>query len=61
MCVNGTLYVVGGLQSYTVENYDPRMNEWIQKTPTPEFYDDRKPSFKGCALKLSKGVLNKLK
>ena len=63
MCVNGTLYVLGGLQSYTVESYDPRMNEWIQKTSIPEdkFYDDRKPSFKGCALKLSKGVLNKLK
>ena len=63
MCVNGTLYVLGGLQSYTVESYDPRMNEWIQKTSIPEdkFYDDRKPSFKGCALKLSKGVLDKLK
>ena len=63
VCVNGTMYVLGGLQSYTVERYDPGMNEWTQKTsiPVDKIYGDRKPSFKGCALKLSKGVLDKHK
>ena len=62
VCVNGKLYVLGGSESYTVESYDPRMNEWTQKTSIPvNNYLDRKPSFKGYALKLSKGVLNKLK
>ena len=63
VCVNGTLYVLGGFQSYTVESYDSRMNEWIQKTsiPVDKIHDNWKPSFKGCALKLSKGALDKLK
>ena len=40
VCVNGTLYVLGGSQSvcrseYTVESYNPRENLWTQKTSTP--------------------------
>ena len=64
VCVNGTLHVLGGFQSYvTVESYDSRMNGWIQKTsiPVDKIDEDWKPSFKGCALKLSRGVLDKLK
>ena len=69
-CVNGTLYVLGGSRyqsflspEYTVESYNPTTNEWIQKTSIPEdeVQGKPKPSFKGCALKLSKGVLDKLK
>ena len=69
-CVNGTLYVLGGSRyqllfspEFTVESYNPTTNEWIQKTSIPgdEIKGKPKPSFKGCALKLSKGVLDKLK
>ena len=70
VCVNGTLYVLGGsshheLESpeYTVERYDPTINEWAKKSsiPVDEVKGKSGPSFKGCALKLSKGVLDKLK
>ena len=70
VCVNGTLYVLGGITyrffvspEYTVESYDATINEWAKKTsiPVDEFKDKSKPSFKCCALKLSKGVLDKLK
>ena len=70
VCVNGTLYVLGGSAyrllvspEYTVESYDPTINEWAIKTfiPLDKVKDKSEPSFKGCALKLSKGVLDKLK
>ena len=67
VCVNGTLYVLGGTRNdkwgYSVESYDPTMNEWTQKTsiPVDKIPGDSKPTFKGCALKLSKGVLDKHK
>ena len=70
VCVNGTLYVLGGsrhpewfLPEYTVEKYDATINKWAKKTsiPVDEFKDKSKPSFKCCALKLSKGVIDKLK
>ena len=68
VCVNGTLYVLGGSQGsfwdfeYTVESYDPTVNEWTQKTAIPEdeIPEEEKPSWTGCALKLSKAVLDKL-
>ena len=68
VCLNGTLYVLGGLNyasetEVTVESYDPTVNKWIVKTsiPVDKNSEEQKCSFKGCALKLSKGVLNKLK
>ena len=68
VCVNGTLYVLGGSQGlfgfseYTVESYDPTMNEWTQKTAIPEdeIPEKEKRSWRGCSLKLSKAVLDKI-
>ena len=69
VCVNGTLYVLGGSQNeyrqeflYTVESYDPTMKKWTQRAsiPVDQIPEDKKPSFKGCALKLPKGMLAKL-
>ena len=66
VCVNGGLYVLGGLKCphtpllYTVESYNPTTNEWIQKTsiPVDKIPGDEKPLlFKGCALKLPEGML----
>ena len=70
VCVNGTLYVLGGSKIqhtqtlYTVESYNSTTKEWIQKTsiPVDRIPGAKKPaSFKGCALKLPKGMLAKLK
>ena len=68
VCVNGTLYVLGGSKSYTVESYDPtvtvtKQRTWTQRAsiPVDKIPGDNKPSFKGCALKLPKVVLAKLK
>ena len=63
VCVNGTLYVLGGSQSYTVESYDPTVKKWTQRAsiPVDKIPGDTKPSFRGCALKLPKAVLEKLK
>ena len=71
VCVNGALYVLGGSRYpsftsplYTVESYNPTTNEWIQKTfiPVERIPAAKEPgSFKGCALKLPKGMLAKLK
>ena len=66
VCVNGTVYVLGGSRErhwqseYTVEVYDPVVNKWIQKTsiPVDKIPENERGSFKGCALKLSKGVLD---
>ena len=69
VCVNGTLYVLGGSRNeyrqpseYTVESYDPTMKKWTQRAaiPVDQIPEDKKPSFKGCALKLPKGMLAKL-
>ena len=67
--VNGTIYVLGGSQpgfprhAYTVEVYDPLVNKWTKKTTIPleRIPQGRRSSFKGCALKLSRGVLDKIK
>ena len=68
VCVNGTIYVLGGLlpgyaDAYTVEVYDPVGNKWTQKTtiPVERIHEKERSSFTGCALKLSKGVLDKIK
>ena len=75
VCLNETLYVLGGSKSlfsisffgrslfeFTVESYDPTVNEWIQKTSIPvnRIAEVEKCSFKGCVLRLSKGVLDQL-
>ena len=67
--VNGTIYVLGGSQlgfprhAYTLEVYDPLVNKWTKKTTIPleRIPHGRRSSFKGCALKLSRGVLDKIK
>ena len=63
VCVNGTLYVLGGSQSYTVESYDPTVKTWTQRAsiPVDKIPGKKKPSFKGCAMKIPKVVLDKLK
>ena len=75
VCSNGTLYVLGGscrssltlplsAQSaeFTVESYDPTTNRWIQRTSIPVgmIVDANLSFYKGCAMKLSKGVLDKI-
>ena len=73
VCLNGTLYVLGGSKTswfsfgqssfeLTVESYDSTVNEWIQKTsiPVDRLSEEQNYPFKGCALKLSKGVLDQL-
>ena len=68
LSVNGTIYVLGGSQpgfprhAYTVEVYDPLVNKWTKKTTIPleRIPEGRRSSFKGCALKLSRGVLDKI-
>ena len=68
VCVNGTLYVLGGSQmyqrfEYTVESYDPTVKKWTQRAsiPVDKIPGDNRPSFKGCALKIPKVALAKLK
>ena len=68
LCVNGTIYVLGGSLSiyanaYTVEVYDPVGNKWTQKTtiPVERIPEEERESFSGCALKLSRGVLDRVK
>ena len=67
VCVNGTLFVLGGFQhyqyEYTIESYDPTVKKWIQRAsiPVDKIPGDNKPSFKGCALKIPKVALDKLK
>ena len=75
VCSNGTLYVLGGsckssltlplsAQSaeFTVESYDLTTNRWTRKTsiPVEEILDANVAFYKGCAMKLSKGVLDKI-
>ena len=68
VCVNGTLYVLGGLNDISskpvlaVESYDPKVNKWIQRTSIPRYSssEEEKHSFQACTIKFSKGVLGKL-
>ena len=67
LCVNGTIYVLGGSRpryadAYTVEVYDLVGNKWTQKTtiPVERIPEKERSSFTGCAMKLSKGVLDKI-
>ena len=68
VCVNGTLYVLGGLNDRSskpelaVESYDPKVNKWIQRTSIPRYSssEEEKHSFQACTIKFSKGVLGKL-
>ena len=71
VCLNGTIYVLGGSfispkvstathsNEFTIESYDPSLNRWIEKTSIPvnRLYRANQWSFRGCAVKLSKGVL----
>ena len=66
VCLGGTLYVLGGFDQtkknpeHSVECYD-KQGKWIVKTTIPVEEDCKeKQAFKGCVLKFSKGVLNKL-
>ena len=66
VCLGGTLYVLGGFDQtkknpeHSVECYD-KQGKWIVKTTIPVKEDCKeKQAFKGCVLKFSKGVLNKL-
>ena len=68
LCVNGTIYVLGGslpryANAYTVEVYEPVGNKWTQKTtiPVERIPEEERKSFSGCALKLSRGVLDRVK
>ena len=68
VCVNGTIYVLGGsppryANAYTVEVYDPVGNKWTQTTtiPVERMSEKERPSFTGCALKLSRGALDRVK
>ena len=64
VCLKGTLYVLGGTSAdhLNVECYDPSEDKWIKKTtiPVEMISKDNNNTFKGCVLKLSKGVLDKL-
>ena len=65
VCLKGTPYVLGGTlnsqSELSVECYDPTEDKWIKKTtiPVKAICEESKDTFKGCALKLSKGVLDK--
>ena len=66
ICLNGTVYVLGGSHEKealrTVESYDPLVNEWIEETsiPVDRMSEANQCSFKGCVMKLSKGILGKI-
>ena len=66
VCLKGTLYVLGGTfhDHLNVECYDPSEDKWIKKTTIPVKMISKdihnNDTFKGCVLKLSKGVLDKL-
>ena len=64
VCLKGTLYVLGGgsADHLNVECYEPSEDKWIKKTtiPVKMISKDNNNTFKGCVLKLSKGVLDKL-
>ena len=64
VCLTGTLYVLGDTSAdhLNVECYDPSEDKWMNKTtiPVTMISKDNNNRFKGCVLKLSKGVLDKL-
>ncbi|PFX24515.1 Kelch-like protein 2 [Stylophora pistillata] len=67
VCLGGTLYVLGGFDQtkkkpeYSVECYDSKQGKWILRTIIPvEEGCKKKPAFKGCVLKFSRGVLDYL-
>ena len=64
VCLKGILYVLGGGSDdhLNVECYDPSEDKWMNKTtiPVKMISKENKNAFKGCVLKLSKGVLDKL-
>ena len=68
MCLKGKLYVLGGEREENhrelkVECFNSEEGKWIHKTTIPSssnrYHNDN--IFNGCVLKLSKGVLDKLK
>ena len=66
VCLRGTLYVLGGTKNtrdslLAVESYDLTKDEWIEKTtiPVERFSEDNEDTFTSCAVKLSKGVMDK--
>ena len=66
VCLRGTLYVLGGTKNtkdslLVVESYELTKDEWIEKTtiPVERFSKDNKDTFTSCAVKLSKGVMDK--
>jgi len=67
VCLKGTLYVLGGKNDderseLSVECYDPTEDKWIEKTTVPvkRISKNNTDTFIGSALKLCKGVLDKL-
>ena len=67
VCLKETVYVLGGTGDFhqrelSVECYDSTEDKWIRKTTIPVkiISKDNNDTFKGCVLKLSKGVLDKL-
>ena len=69
VCLNGMLYVLGGERvedhrELKVECFNSEEGKWIHKTTIPTSSSSRYHNeriFNGCVLKLSKGVLDKLK
>ena len=67
VCLNKKLFVLGGENDRNeaermIEFFDPEEGKWIQKTTMPvERIVRERDTFTGCVLKLSKGVLDKLK
>lgn len=68
VCLNEKLFVLGGKNDRNeaeqmIECFHPVGDKWIQKTiiPAERIYRGNKDTFTGCVLKLSKGVLDKLK
>ena len=67
VCLNKKLFVLGGENDRNeaermIEFFDPEEGKWIQKTTMPvERIVRERDIFTGCVLKLSKGVLDKLK
>ena len=67
VCLNKKLFVLGGENDRNeaermIEFFDPKEGKWIQKTTMPvERIVRERDTFTGCVLKLSKGVLDKLK
>ena len=66
--LNGKLYVFGGEREedhreLKLEWSNSEEDKWIRKTTIPGSFSryDGEPVFNGCVLKLSKGVLDKLK